>query len=44
MPRANRHIQAGHTYHITHRCHDRAFLLRFARDVKAFWSDLDKLI
>ena len=30
--RAHRHIQAGYTYHVTHRCHDRAFLLRFARD------------
>lgn len=32
MPRANRHIQPGHTYHVTHRCHDRDYLLRFARD------------
>ena len=36
MPRANRHIQVGHTYHITHRCHDRTFLLRFARDRQAY--------
>ena len=36
MPRANRHIQAGHTYHITYRCHDRSFLLRFARDRQAY--------
>jgi putative transposase len=36
MPRANRHILAGHTYHITHRCHDRAFLLKFARDRQAY--------
>ncbi len=32
MPRANRYIVAGHVYHITHRCHDRQFLLRFAKD------------
>lgn len=32
MPRANRHIQPGHTYHVTHRCHNRCFLLKFARD------------
>ena len=36
MPRANRHIQPGHAYHVTHRCHDRAFLLRFARDRQAY--------
>ena len=32
MPRANRFIQPGLIYHLTHRCHDRAFLFRFARD------------
>lgn len=32
MPRANCYIVAGNVYHLTHRCHDRAFLLRFARD------------
>lgn len=32
MPRAHRHIQSGYTYHVTHRCHDRTFLLKFARD------------
>jgi putative transposase len=36
VPRANRTILAGHTYHVTHRCHDRAFLLRFARDRQAY--------
>jgi putative transposase len=30
MPRANRYILPGHVYHLTHRCHDREFLLRFA--------------
>lgn len=32
MPRANRYILPGNIYHLTHRCHDRKFLLRFARD------------
>jgi putative transposase len=32
MPRANRYIQPGCIYHITHRCHNRSFLLRFAID------------
>ncbi len=32
MPRANRFIQPGMICHLTHRCHDRSFLFRFARD------------
>ena len=32
MPRANRYLAAGAAYHLTHRCHDRDFLLKFARD------------
>ena len=32
MARANRFMQPGMIYHLTHRCHDRSFLLRFARD------------
>ena len=32
MPRANRYILPGHIYHLTHRCHDRQFLLKFAKD------------
>lgn len=32
MPRACRIIQPGLVWHITHRCHDRAFLLKFERD------------
>jgi putative transposase len=32
MPRANRYILPGHVYHLTHRCHDRHFLFRFAKD------------
>ena len=32
MPRANRHFLPGHVWHLTHRCHERDFLLKFARD------------
>jgi putative transposase len=32
MPRANRYFLPGHVWHITHRCHRREFLLKFARD------------
>jgi len=32
MPRANRHFLPGQLWHITHRCHEKAFLLKFARD------------
>lgn len=32
MPRANRFQQPGMVCHLTHRCHDRAYLFRFARD------------
>lgn len=32
MPRANRYIQPGHIYHITHRCHNREFLLNCPED------------
>ena len=36
MPRANRYILPRQIYHITHRCHDRAFLLRFAKDRSSY--------
>ena len=36
MPRANRYYLAGHVWHITHRCHKQQFLLRFARDRRAW--------
>jgi putative transposase len=36
MPRAHRHVLDGRTYHVTHRCHDREFLLKFARDRDAY--------
>jgi putative transposase len=32
MPRANRYFLPGCVWHITHRCHKREFLLKFARD------------
>lgn len=32
MPRANRVMLDGQICHVTHRCHDRAFLFRFKRD------------
>ena len=32
MPRASQYLLEGYTYHLTHRCHNRKFLLRFARD------------
>jgi putative transposase len=32
MPRANRYYIPGNIWHITHRCHDRKFLLKFKKD------------
>jgi len=32
MPRASRFLRDGYTFHLTHRCHDRRYLLKFARD------------
>ena len=32
MPRANRFFLPGTVWHITHRCHDRQFLLKFEKD------------
>lgn len=37
MPRANRHFLAGHIWHLTHRCHQQAFLLRYKRD-RQWWQ------
>ena len=36
MPRANRHFLPGYVWHITHRCHHKNFLLRFARDRRSY--------
>ena len=32
MPRANRYFTPNHVWHITHRCHKKEFLFKFARD------------
>ncbi len=32
MARAHRHFVSGHIWHITHRCHKREFVLKFAKD------------
>jgi putative transposase len=32
MARANRHYIPGYVWHLTHRCHKREFLLKFAKD------------
>ena len=32
MPRSSDYLLPGYTYHLTHRCHDRQFLLEFTRD------------
>jgi hypothetical protein len=32
MPRANRHYLPSYLWNITHRCHEREFLLKFAQD------------
>ena len=32
MPRANRHFLPDHIWHITHRCHKKDYLLKFAKD------------
>jgi REP element-mobilizing transposase RayT len=39
MARANRHRVPGQVWHITHRCHKKEFLLKFARDRRRwlFW-------
>jgi REP element-mobilizing transposase RayT len=36
MPRANRYFVPGQLWHITHRCHEKSFLLKFARDRRAY--------
>ena len=32
MPRPNRFFTAGHIWHITHRCHQKEFFLKFSKD------------
>ena len=44
MPRAHRLQVQGGIFHLTHRCHNRAFLLKFARDRDAYRARMrDKL-
>jgi putative transposase len=42
MAKANRLRLDGGIFHVTHRCHNRAFLLKFARDRDAYRSTLRK--
>lgn len=34
----------GHIYHVTHRCHDKSFLLKFARDRNDYRERLRKAL
>jgi REP element-mobilizing transposase RayT len=36
MPRAYRHYLSGQIWHITHRCHEKSFLLRFPNDRRKY--------
>jgi putative transposase len=36
MPRATQYLQPGFTYHLTHRCHNKEFHLRYARYRNAY--------
>jgi len=36
MPRTNPHFLPGRVWHITHRCHQKQFLLEFARDRRRY--------
>lgn len=40
MPRGKRYILPGHVYHVTHRCHQRKFLLKFKQDRDVYRSML----
>jgi len=40
MPRGNRLVRDGGIFHLTHRCHNRSFLLKFARDRDAYRKKL----
>ncbi len=40
MARANRHFLPNQVWHITHRCHQKDFLLKFSKDRQgAYWED-----
>jgi putative transposase len=36
MPRATRYFLPGYVWHITHRCHQRKFFLKFSRDRRRY--------
>jgi putative transposase len=36
MPGANRHYIPGYVWHIADRCHNKKFLLKFARDRRRY--------
>jgi REP element-mobilizing transposase RayT len=38
MPRAHRHYLSGQIWHLTHRCHEKTFLLRFPNDRRRYQS------
>jgi len=44
MPRASRYLCDGYTYHLTQRCHNRSFLLKFACDRNAYRKWLWKAV
>ena len=44
MARAKRHYISGQVWHITHRCHKRDFLLRFAKDRQRWLQRLFEVI
>ena len=41
MPRAHRHFLPHYIWHRTRRCHERAFLLKFARDRQRYAPIVD---
>ena len=38
MPRSTRYLQDGFIYHLTHRCHNGRFFLRFKRERDQYWE------
>jgi len=44
MPRANRYYAPGLVWHITHRCHKKEFLLKFAKDRMKFKNHLNEKV
>ncbi len=44
MPRANRYFSPSFLWHITHRCHKKEFLLKFARDRECWLFEAKKIL